>query len=188
MIQFRVRPLRIQNLLLYVDDPIRSIFGIARDFLSSLIIFDFREMDYWQREHYFYFVVLFRQPVFDLTTIDLDQRNKTLALRHSGTQPQSSSRKTAAVQSLYFRAMISSTVKISRSNRNLKQRQNASTSFQSRGDISSENGNPIGSYHSDSSFASFLPKSIASSGKYTHRLTNRAQFCFVVLSQRHYDF
>ena len=87
MIQFRVRPLRIQNLLLYVDDPIRSIFGIARDFLSSLIIFDFREMDYWQREHYFYFVVLFRQPVFDLTTIDLDQRNKTLALRHSGTQP-----------------------------------------------------------------------------------------------------
>jgi len=59
--------------------------------------------------------------------------------------------------------MISSAVKISRSSRNVNQRQKLSATLQSCSKAPTENGNLPDSYNSSSSFASFLPKSVVSS-------------------------
>jgi len=67
------------------------------------------------------------------------------------------------VQFLLFHPMISSAVKIKRSSRNVKQKQNVSATLQSCSKIANENEDSSDSHYSRTLVASFFPKSVVSS-------------------------
>lgn len=80
------------------------------------------------------------------------------------------------VQFLLFHPMISSAVKIKRSSRNVKQKQNVSATLQSCSKMTNENEDSSDSHYSSTSVASFFPKSVVSSGELFDRLAICARF------------